>query len=61
YPDYKLRLPQPACLREMINSDCTNYGGSGLTNDWAIYSDGPDNEISLALAPFGSCIFRVSV
>ena len=45
----------------MINSDCTNYGGSGLTNDWAIYSDGPDNEISLALAPFGSCIFRVSV
>lgn len=60
YPAYSLNMPQSCMLRELINSDCSNYGGGGMTNDWAIYSEGPHHTVTLSLAAFGSCVLRVT-
>lgn len=60
YPEYTLRMQRPSILRELVNSDSIGYGGEGMTNERVIYSVGPHNEVSLTLAPFGSCILRIT-
>lgn len=62
YHPYRLRFDGPVTLRELVNSDYIHYGGTGDTNEARIDSrpcgDGWTAEIRLA--PFGSCIFRVT-
>lgn len=58
---YQLPFEEPVILREIINSDTMQYGGTGLTNDWAIYSEEKNGEhtASVSIAPFSAAVFRV--
>lgn len=60
-PDYALPFAEPVMLREVINSDTMQYGGTGMTNDWAIYSreESQRHVAHISLAAFGACVFRI--
>ena len=62
YPAYRLSFSEPMTLYEQINSDSSCYGGTGNVNDARIPAL-PENGhwvAALRLAPFGSCIFRIT-
>ena len=58
---YAIPFSEPVTLREVINSDTMQYGGSGVSNDWAVYSEERDGAhyAPVSLAPFSACVFRV--
>ncbi len=62
YHPYRLRFDGPVTLRELVNSDYIHYGGTGDTNEARIDSRpcGDRWTAEIRLAPFGSCIFRVT-
>ena len=55
---YSVQFDGQVTLQECINSDGQNYGGTGITNDWILYTDA-NNRISLRIASFSGAIFRV--
>ena len=61
YEAYPIPFSEPVTLREMVNSDTAHYGGSGVTNDWAVYSAEEEGSqvARIRLAPFSACVFRV--
>lgn len=55
---YSVQFDGQVTLQECINSDGQNYGGTGITNDWILYTDA-NNRISLRIASFSGALFRV--
>lgn len=58
---YAVPFEEPVLLREVINSDTMQYGGAGVTNDWAIYSaeEACGHVARITLAPFSACVLRI--
>lgn len=57
-PQYKLHFSKDVRLREILNSDHSHYGGSGMLNDGTLYTE-PNGTVRLALAALSGCVFRV--
>ena len=56
HPEYFLRLPQIAKIKEVFNTDREEFGGSGKINEkLKISKEG----VTLALAPLATQIFEV--
>jgi 1,4-alpha-glucan branching enzyme len=61
--NYRIGVPQGGWWRELLNSDASEYGGSGVGNAGGVMSDpvsvhGRANSISLKLPPLGALFFR---
>ncbi|NMF84905.1 1,4-alpha-glucan branching protein GlgB [Nodosilinea sp. P-1105] len=62
--DYWVGVPQPGYYRELLNSDATAYGGSGIDNDGGQQSHDWDNPcwphaLSLTLPPLGVVVLKL--
>lgn len=60
---YRIGVPHGGYWRELLNSDATVYGGSGLGNYGGVYSDefwhhGRHNSISVTLPPLSMSVFK---
>jgi 1,4-alpha-glucan branching enzyme len=63
YTDYRIGVPSPGLYREILNSDSTEFGGSGLHNKARIQSEakpfhGQPCSISIVLPPLSSVWFK---
>ena len=59
---YRIGVPRPGRYRERINTDATEYGGSGVGNAGEVHADphpahGHPYSILLNLPPLGTLIF----
>jgi 1,4-alpha-glucan branching enzyme len=57
-PRYRVGTPFPGRYREIMNTDATQYGGSGVVNDGALktekaFAHGRAHSVSLTLPPLG--------
>jgi 1,4-alpha-glucan branching enzyme len=64
--DYRLGAPAPGQWSEVLNSDATDYGGSGLGNLGAVDTDplgmhGRPWSLSLTVPPLSVVVFRAPV
>ena len=64
-PNYRIGLPKKGKLTEIFNSDCSNYGGSGVSNAKniaieAMPYDGRDYSAELLLPPLSVTVFKIS-
>jgi 1,4-alpha-glucan branching enzyme len=62
--DYRIGVPFAGCYKERLNSNSDLYGGSGVSNDGAVYSEainthGYDNSLNLVLPPLSTLIFSL--
>lgn len=60
---YRIGVPLPGEWREVLSTDATGYGGSGLGNGGALFADGPashghDQSLALTLPPLATIILR---
>jgi 1,4-alpha-glucan branching enzyme len=60
--DYWIGVPRPGRYRERINTDATEYGGSGVGNDGEVHAEprplhGHHHSICLRLPPLGVLVF----
>jgi 1,4-alpha-glucan branching enzyme len=60
---YRLGVPQPGRWTEILNSDATLYGGSGLGNAGGVDSapapcHGHDQSVAIVLPPLALVMFR---
>jgi len=60
--NYRIGVPRPGRYRERINSDATEYGGSGVGNDGEVHAEpvpmhGYHHSLRLRLPPLGALIF----
>jgi 1,4-alpha-glucan branching enzyme len=63
---YRIGVPQRGFWKEVLNSDATVYGGSGVGNYGGVWSDdwakhGHDQSISLTLPPLSMVILKAAV
>ena len=58
YLSYPVQFNGQVTLQECINSDSQHYGGTGVTNDWLLYTDA-HNRCTLRIAAFSGAVFRV--
>ncbi len=61
--NYRLGVPRSGHWKEILNSDASEYGGSGQGNLGGVTSEahrfhGRDHSISITLPPFGALFFR---
>ena len=62
YENFKMGVPFEGSYKEIFNSDCERYGGTGCLNKKILRSkavswDGRENSITINVPPFGICIF----
>jgi len=60
--NYRIGVPRPGRYRERLNTDATEYGGSGVGNAGEVYAEphpshGYDYSVCLRLPPLGVLIF----
>ena len=60
---YRVGVPEPGVWRERLNSDASNYGGSGVGNLGAVTAEavahhGREYSIELTLPPLASVFFK---
>ena len=60
--NYRIGVPRPGRYRERINTDATEYGGSGMGNAGEVHAElhamhGHQHSICLTLPPLGVLIF----
>jgi 1,4-alpha-glucan branching enzyme len=60
--DYRIGVPRPGRYRERLNTDATDYGGSGVGNAGEVHSvpdpaHGHHQSVSIRLPPLGALIF----
>lgn len=63
--DYRIGVPQHAFYKEVLNSDASEYGGSGLGNFGGKHSDehahhGREYSISITIPPLSIVVFKAS-
>ena len=63
-PNYCIGLPRKGKLKEIFNSDATNYGGSGVSDSKkvlieALPYDGRDYSVELLLPPLSIIVFKI--
>jgi 1,4-alpha-glucan branching enzyme len=63
YEDYRIGVPEAGTYKELISSDDTRYGGSGVVNDGTLKSDavpwnGLENSVRLRVPPLGVTILK---
>ena len=63
YSGYRIGVPRSASYREILNSDATKFGGSGVLNRKVINADeirfhGMPHSIEMNISPFGISILR---
>jgi 1,4-alpha-glucan branching enzyme len=63
YEDFRVGVPFEGEYEEILNSDATKYGGSGVTNEGVKHSDkqeynGREDSIGLRLAPLSVTVFK---
>ncbi|MFS0636763.1 1,4-alpha-glucan branching protein GlgB [Mesobacillus foraminis] len=63
YSGYRIGVPGPETYREILNSDSTSFGGSGVINSKTIKTDkigfhGRPYSIEMNISPFGISILR---
>jgi 1,4-alpha-glucan branching enzyme len=61
--DYRLGVPVSGVWREIVNTDATVYGGSGIGNGGQVTADdipahGHSASVSLTLPPLATLILR---
>ncbi len=54
---YQLAMPFAGEYEELLNSDDTRYGGSGILNSGKLITE-EDGVLSVTVPPLGACIFR---
>jgi len=59
---YRIGVPRPGRYRERVNTDATEYGGSGVGNDGEVHTEpwpmhGRHHSICLRLPPLGVLVF----
>ena len=62
---YRIGVPESATFRELLNSDSTPYGGSGMGNDGAVWaapepSHGRPASLRLTVPPLGCLVLKPS-
>jgi len=62
-PGYRVGVPTSGAWREVLSSDATCYGGSGVTNGGQVVADevpmhGRSHSLELTLPPLGVCYFE---
>jgi len=62
--DYRIGVPLPGVWRERINTDATEYGGSGVGNAGAVNADpvpmhGHPQSLNLRLPPLATLVFTI--
>jgi 1,4-alpha-glucan branching enzyme len=62
-PGYKLGVPLGVQWREILNSDSTEFGGSGVMNPWPLTTtrepmDGREYSVAPTLPPLGITVFK---
>jgi 1,4-alpha-glucan branching enzyme len=62
--NYRIGVPRPGRYRERINTDATDYGGSGVGNAGEVHADphpmhGQPYSMSLNLPPLGTLVFTL--
>lgn len=62
YDDYKLRVEEMGYYDELMNTDAKEFGGAGYVNDGFLLPEvyGEQQFLNIKLAPFSSCIFKIS-
>ena len=60
--NYRIGVPRPGRYRERVNTDATEYGGSGVGNAGEVHAEplpmhGHDHSLRLTLPPLGALIF----
>jgi 1,4-alpha-glucan branching enzyme len=60
---YRVGVPRPGVWRELLNSDATDYGGSGMGNSGtastvAVQSHGEAQSLELTLPPLATLFLR---
>jgi 1,4-alpha-glucan branching enzyme len=60
HTDYRIKVPFVGTWREVLNTDATVYGGSGVGNSGSVstLNNGPIPEVSLVIPPLAA-IFLV--
>lgn len=66
YHDFKIPVPKAGTYRETFNSDCTEYSGSGVTNDGRHFSFDErhireDQHIKVTVAPLAFQVFEIEI
>ena len=61
--DYRIGVPRPGRYRERINTDATEYGGSGVGNAGEVHAElhpahGHHQSVCIRLPPLGALIFN---
>ncbi len=64
--DYRVGVPHKGFWQELLNSDATEYGGSGVGNYGGVWSDdwskhGRDQSISLRLPPLSLIVLKAHI
>ncbi|MEW5987081.1 MAG: 1,4-alpha-glucan branching protein GlgB, partial [Chloroflexota bacterium] len=65
-PDYRLGVPRPGTYQEVLNSDASQYGGSGVVNPEPLVSTpqpwlGQPHSINLALPPLAVTFIKLAI
>jgi 1,4-alpha-glucan branching enzyme len=60
---YNVGVPSPGPWREILNSDHSDFGGSGVTNQGTIWAaegncQGRNQHVTLTLPPLGVCVLE---
>ena len=63
--DYRLGVPQAGTYQEILNSDSSEFGGTGIENKGDIVSEpiadcGYENSIVLTVPPLAACFYRMT-
>lgn len=63
YENFKMGVPFGGSYKEIFNSDCERYGGTGCLNKKVLRAkdvswDGRENSVTIDVPPFGICIFN---
>ncbi len=63
YENFKMGVPFGGSYKEIFNSDCERYGGTGCLNKKVLCAkdvswDGRENSVTIDVPPFGICIFN---
>ena len=63
YTEHRIGVPEPGIYKEVLNSDNTKYGGSGIVNPSPLEAelrewDGRPYSIPLKVPPLGVCILK---
>ena len=60
YKDFSLEVPRDGVYAEVFNSDCAEYGGSGIVNSGALNAYASDNahKLNINVPPYGMMIIK---